>query len=416
MRIALYCDELTEWQGGRDFFRRLFESLKLGCAPEDEITIVSLARDLLPWRVLRIGKHLLTKFPYDFGWIAREIRRVPQEKLVREIIGDGVRLALLKGTGSHPKYSQTLRDFDVTGPFLSPPDWLGDRPWVGHIPDCQHKRLPHFFSPEERAARDSRFAKLLQAARVVIVHSLDVKADLMAYFGPVRAEIIPLPFVASADPKWFEPDATKVLEKYRLPKAFFLCSNQFWQHKNHHVILEALAIARAQGRQLSVVFTGEMQDYRNANHIQSLMTRVKDFGISTRCHFLGLIPKLDQISIMRSAVAIIQPTLFEGAPGGLAVSDAVGVGRPVIVSDIPVNREIQQYVDEYFQPTDARALFSAMCRAGENARPMMAKEQLLAEGLERNRCFGKVLRSAFAMAVEKSRSVSTPPRTEVPRG
>jgi hypothetical protein len=241
MRIVLCGDDLLGWQGGRDFFRILFESLKLGCAAEDEITIATrVARDSLPWRVARIGKHLLTRFPYELRWIAREIRHVPRETIIRKITGERARLAVFRGKELYHKYSQASSEFDVAGPFSSPPDWLGCDAWVGYLFDCQHKRLPRFFSPQERAARDDQFAKLLRAAPVVIVHSLDVKADLINYFGPVRGEIIALPSTAAAERKWFQLDATKAREKYRLPGRYFLCSNQFWQHKNHGVILEAL--------------------------------------------------------------------------------------------------------------------------------------------------------------------------------
>jgi glycosyltransferase involved in cell wall biosynthesis len=403
MRIALFGDELLGWQGGRDFFRILFESLKLGCAAEDEIAIaMRVSRDALLWRAVQIGKHLLTSFPCDFRWIAREIRRTPRKKLIRQIIGENVRIAIFKEKGS----LQVLSEFDVAGPFLYPPDWLGTDAWVGYLFDCQHRRLAHFFSPEERAARDDQFAALLRAAPVVIVHSLDVKADLLAYFAPVRGEIVALPLSAAAEPTWFQLDPMKVREKYRLPEQYFLCSNQFWQHKNHGVILEALAIARAQNKPMSVAFTGQMYDYRNPNYISDLIARVDALGISGDCHFLGLIPKLDQIAIMRSACAIIQPTLFEGTPGGLAVVDAIGVGQRVIVSDIPVNREIEEYVTEYFPPNDAGALFDAMCRLREQPSPRLIQDRLLAEGLERRRHFGSVVGSAFAMAIERTRQKS----------
>ena len=202
---------------------------------------------------------------------------------------------------------------------------------------------------------------------------------------------------------WFQMDTIKAREKYGLVGEYFLCSNQFWQHKNHGVILEALAIARKRGRPMSVAFTGQMHDYRNENYVHDLNARAKALGISEHCRFLGLIPKLDQIAIMRSAVAVVQPTLFEGTPGGLAVYDAIGVGQRVIVSDIPVNREIEQYVDEYFPPTDAQALYDAMCKVQEQSSPRQVQERLLAEGVERRRNFGRILMSAFAMAVEKSR-------------
>src|SRR5262249_55024043 len=162
-------------------------------------------------------------------------------------------------------------------------------------------------------------------------------------YGPVSTEIIALPFAAAPQPDWFDIDVTRLWSKYNLPPNYFLCSNQFWVHKNHAVVIEALAIAKAEARAHHVVFTGETYDYRDPGHFQRLMRRVEELGVMQNCHFLGLLPKLDQIGLMRAAVAVIQPTLFEGGPGGGAVYDAVALGKRVVLSDIPINREIEQY-------------------------------------------------------------------------
>jgi hypothetical protein len=52
----------------------------------------------------------------------------------------------------------------------------------------------------------------------------------------------------------------------------------------------------------------------------------------------GVIPKRHQVELVKGATALIQPTLFEGGPGGLSVPlhDTL-----VLDSDIPVNREIR---------------------------------------------------------------------------
>src|SRR5262249_24896424 len=155
---------------------------------------------------------------------------------------------------------------------------------------------------------------------------------------------------AAPRPERFNAESVGTREKYGVPQDYFLCSNQFWQHKNHGVVIDALALARAAGRPIDMVFTGPMSDYRAPNYVPDLLSRVRDVGVESNCRFLGLIPKLDQIAIMRSAVAVVQPTLFEGGPGGGAVYDAIAIDCPVIVSDIPVNREIEGYVDSFFAP------------------------------------------------------------------
>ena len=39
-------------------------------------------------------------------------------------------------------------------------------------------------------------------------------------------------------------------------------------------------------------------------------------GLEQRVRVLGLVPKRDQIEIMKKACAVLQPTRFEGGPGG----------------------------------------------------------------------------------------------------
>jgi glycosyltransferase involved in cell wall biosynthesis len=398
LRIGFDGDSLQGWHAGVDLFRILLNCLEVARSPDDEITVIAHAsRDAFPWRILRVGKHMITSFSCDRQWISSELKRIPRKKLIRETVGKAMKLEMFPTVES--KFSRALSEFDVIGPLIYPPK--GCHAWLGYIADCQHRRLPHLFSEAERSARDAQWSRMLQSAPVLIVTSEDTKADLTKYFSPVQAEIIALPFLASADPKWFDVNATKVREKYRLPIDYFLCSNRFWMHKNHDVIFEALALAKSEGKSLCVVFTGEMNDYRNSSYAGTLGARVQTLGISDVCHFLGLIPKLDQIAIMREAIAVIQPTLFEGSPGGLAICDAVSLGQRVILSDIPVNREIQQYVDEYFLPDKPRALFASMCRVKGEARPKIDRDTLLREGRDRSRHCGTVLWDAFALAAER---------------
>ena len=72
-------------------------------------------------------------------------------------------------------------------------------------------------------------------------------------------------------------------------------------------------------------------------------------------------PKLDQIHLLRSSIALIQPTFFEGGPGGGSVYDAVSVGCSCIISDIAVNRELaSESLVTYFKVGDANDLANVM--------------------------------------------------------
>jgi glycosyltransferase involved in cell wall biosynthesis len=400
MKIGLLPDHLMVWQGGRDFFAMLFDSLGMASHPEDEIRILSIARrETRPWRVARIGKHLVSRFPPDLRWVKKELTRPSRSSVISSMVGQKVKVELVSEL-SHRALACGYSP-DVIGPCLSKPHDT-DVPCVGYIPDCQHCRMPNFFSAEEIGSRNTLFATMLRELPVVIVNSADSRLDLIRFFPDVRAEIVILPFAASPSTHWLAIDGNACREKYGLPQKYFLCSSQFWQHKNHGVVMEALALARAEGRPISMVFTGAMEDYRAPTYVSELMSRVRNLGIVRDCFFLGLVPKRDQIGIMKSALAVVQPTQFEGTPGGLAVYDAISVGRPVIVSDIPVNREIEKYVDVFFCPSDPASLLRAMRRIESVPQQNKASKVLLAEGRARRRHCGAVIRSAFALAVERS--------------
>ena len=75
---------------------------------------------------------------------------------------------------------------------------------------------------------------------------------------------------------------------------------------------------------------------------------IEDNELSGVIHILGLLPRLDQIQLMRAAAAIVQPSLFEG--WSTVVEDVRALGKRVFLSDIPVHREQQPPGAIYFQP------------------------------------------------------------------
>ena len=123
-----------------------------------------------------------------------------------------------------------------------------------------------------------------------------------------------------------------------------------------------------------------------------------------RVHILGLVPKLDQIALLRGALAVVQPTAFEGGPGGGAVFDAVALGVPSLVSAIPVNREIEEHVTHYFPLDDVPALAAAMREVLTLPRLPADPQALFAAGAERRTAMGRTIWQAAALAMDHARA------------
>ena len=88
---------------------------------------------------------------------------------------------------------------------------------------------------------------------------------------------------------------------------------------------------------------------------------IHTLGIHDNCRVLGLIPKRNQMALLKEATAVIQPSLFEG--WSTIVEEARLLNKRRIVSDIIVHRE-QAWDDViFFDPHEARSLADAMTRA-----------------------------------------------------
>lgn len=233
-------------------------------------------------------------------------------------------------------------------------------PSVCYLYDCQHKYYPQYFSKLNILLRDYRFKKLCKNSKSIIVNSKNAKNDLMKFYGGRDDTIFNLPFSTLSHDTGSISKAD--IKKYKLPKKYFIVSNQFWKHKSLETIFEALRILKKEN--YFVVFTGTMCDTRFPKYIDELTNCVVDLEVENNIKFLGLIPKLEQLKIMKNAVAVIQPTLFEGGPGGMSVCEAVSMGVRVIASDIPINHELplEKGYLELFEKKNAKDLSEKMKR------------------------------------------------------
>ena len=156
--------------------------------------------------------------------------------------------------------------------------------------------------------------------------------------------------------------------KYHLPDRYFLISNQLWQHKNHLMVFEALALLAARGVRPHVVCTGQPGDFRDKNFLNVVLQRLHESGVAAQVALLGLIPRAEQIQLMRRCVAVLQPSLCEG--WSTVVEDARLLGKAVVLSDLDVHREQNPPGAKFFDRTSASSLADTLETAWRDAYPV----------------------------------------------
>jgi glycosyltransferase involved in cell wall biosynthesis len=276
---------------------------------------------------------------------------------------------------------------------------------IGWIPDFQHLHLPEFFSPDERRHRDREFMELCVRCDRVIVSSECARADLRA-FSPEhaqRAEL--LQFVASPAPLSLAAGLTDLQRLYGFVGPYFLLPNQFWAHKNHRVVLEALRSLKRRNLPLLVLATGSPEDYRNPEFFPSLMQSAVEFDVLDHFRVLGKIPYDHLVGLMQHATAFINPSRFEG--WSTSVEEAKSMGKQVVLSDIPVHREQAPERCFFFPDDDPEGLAAAMLAAfhGFDERQDVSMQQAARDRFpDRQRQFGESYHHILKVAASTGNS------------
>jgi glycosyltransferase involved in cell wall biosynthesis len=241
-------------------------------------------------------------------------------------------------------------------------------PWIGWIPDFQHKLFPQFFQKEELDRRDMNYERLLNESWHTVVSSRESYQDLTRFFPGFGKKTSVLSFCTVPDETWYHVDPRLVVKKFGLPDKFLIFPSQFWMHKNHGAVLKALAILKDKGfPDVALVCTGFTQDIRRPEYFDSLKKFIEDNDLSKNVFILGLLPRLEQIQLMRAAAAVLQPSYFEGWSS--LVEDARVLGKRIFVSDIPIHREQDPPDACFFPPDDAPALADRIAREWIRLQP-----------------------------------------------
>ena len=402
-RIGILTQGLVEWNGGVDFVFGVVRALLAAPSAGDAELHVLLPS--LPPRLW--SKAFLKSLEQKAKGLFRkkdplQARQKTMEALGRRLaeLGPRIRLhAIAADAEAHRDAALTLK-LEAGVPAMRPLDLGHACGVVGYVYDFQHVHLPHLFKSKDCDRRDRMFAETMASSRAVIVNSRTIAEELRARHPASPSQVFALPFAPSPQPDWLA-DRPEVASAYRPAGRYFIVSNQFWTHKNHRTAFRAFARLRANHPDVSLVCTGDTPDSRDPSYYPGLLSELEQAGVRKAVHILGLIPKRAQIELLKGAVALVQPTLHEGGPGGGAAFDAIALDVPVLASDIPVNREIDCGDVSFFAPTDDAVLSRLMAIALNKTPTRRPPEALLATGQAKIAAVGEILWSAL----QASRSV-----------
>jgi len=243
--------------------------------------------------------------------------------------------------------------------------------------DLQHLHFPRFFTAEELATRERVYPAACAAASAIVVEARWVKKDICQTFGIADEKVLFIPIGA---PEGGAAVASGASPSHgRQAGRFVLYPAQAWPHKNHLALLEALYLLHDRDRiALDLVCTG-----RKTSFWPTIAARVARLGLSERVRFAGYVGADELAALYRDALAVVLPSLCEGA--GQPLLEAFAHGAPVACSG---NTSFAEYAGDaglLFDAEDPAAIAAALRR--------LVQEPTLSERL---RSAGRARLAAFS--------------------
>lgn len=273
--------------------------------------IVEFSNILLKQLQRRYGRRLVSarQAAVRLGVYNASLGYLPHERRVAEALA----IADPDATFFFPNFqSPVARQAGAAGPRV-----------VNVIHDVQFAALPELFSTQHLGWLDSAFAETQRNADHVVFISRASQRDYIARYGaPRRHEVIYNPIEIGA--------ASDIDDGATVP--FLLTAAHYHPHKNFSGLLALFTALAERDPVIELVVTGHGGE-KFARHLDSLPDTVR-----RRVRHLGHVPRSTLDRLYRQARAFITLSRFEGF--NMAAAEAASHGAPLILSDLPVHREL----------------------------------------------------------------------------
>ncbi len=245
------------------------------------------------------------------------------------------------------------------------------------VHDLIFRHLPRAHTWKNRAFLNAAMPLFTRRADAIIAVSPQTKRDLVAVYrvNPDKITVIPEGVAERFQPVPSDnPESRRLRARYG---AYLLMVGTLEPRKNHAATLRAMAQLRAQGHDVKLVVAGGA-----GWKFSSVRALVTQLNLTSQVDFAGYVPDALLPALYSNALALIQPSLYEGF--GFPVLEAMACGAPVVVSNRSSLPELAAGNALVADPDDVPALAQAILRLV--TQPAL-RQELQSKGLRHARQF-----------------------------
>lgn len=150
-------------------------------------------------------------------------------------------------------------------------------------------------------------------------------------------------------------ELSEVRARLALPEEFILAVGHIEKRKNYSHLIDALARLRDRGSLCPLVIVGNDSGAR-----KTLEERIASARLARHVRITSGLGDSEVRCLYKLCSLFVFPSSYEGF--GIPILEAMAAGRPMVLSDLPVFREITQDTGVYFPHDDVEAMAFAIER------------------------------------------------------
>lgn len=215
-------------------------------------------------------------------------------------------------------------------------------PTVVTLVDIQEVYYPEFFSLYGLLARAYHYRGSTKMADRVVTISHFSKNTIVEHHGIPSGKVVVAHLCA--DERFYRAPQIARQPTQCLPQKYVFFPANYWQHKNHDLLLRAIQWIRVEKHIIvHVVLTGFPQKKG-----YPLEKKIAEYDLSNQVHQLGYISVEEIAYLYLHAQLMVFPSLFEGF--GIPLVEAMAAGCPVLAANTTSLPEIGKDSVCYFDP------------------------------------------------------------------
>lgn len=212
-------------------------------------------------------------------------------------------------------------------------------------------------SPDEKIGYNLYLKALSQADHLIAI-SESTKKDLIEILNINENKITIIPNGVNIDhfehKTNIENDRLIIKKHLGDLKDYFLYVGSAEDHKNINVLLNAFRVISKDNKDIHLCIIGKWAP----NQVENLLDFLKENNLENKLHYLGYVSTTELQCLYKNCLSFVFPSSYEGF--GLPILEAMACGAPIIMSDIPVFREISYSDSLFFKTNDTKKLVELM--------------------------------------------------------